>query len=46
LGWEAWVDERFGPERLRSLKARARMGVAKVDLEAVVESLQVREVRR
>ena len=43
LGWEEWVDERFGPGRLRGLKVRARQGVAKVDLEAVVESLE--EVR-
>ncbi len=40
LGWEDWVNERFGPQRLRSLKLRARQGVAKVDLEAVVESLK------
>ena len=44
LGWEEWVDERFGKKRLRSLKVRARQGVAKVDLEAVVESLT--EVKR
>lgn len=44
LGWEDWVDERFGPERLKGLKLRARAGVAKVDLEAVVKSLG--EVRR
>ena len=39
LGWEDWVNERFGKKRLRSLKVRARQGVAKVDLEAVVEAL-------
>jgi len=39
LGWEDWVDERFGPGRLVQLKLRARSGVAKVDLEAVVEVL-------
>ena len=39
LGWDDWVTERFGPGRLRGLKVRARQGVAKVDLEAVVESL-------
>lgn len=39
IGWEAWIDERFGRRRLRGLKVRARQGVAKVDLEAVVESL-------
>ena len=40
LAWDDWVDERFGKGRLRSLKARARQGVAKVDLEAVVASLE------
>ena len=39
LGWEEWVEERF-PGRLAELKVRARQGVAKVDLEAVVESLK------
>ena len=38
LGWEDWVEERF-PGRLAQLKIRARLGVAKVDLEAVVASL-------
>ena len=40
LGWDDWVDERFGPGRLVQLKLRARQGVAKVDLAAVVESLK------
>ena len=40
LGWEEWVDDRFGKGRLVQLKLRARQGVAKVDLEAVVESLK------
>ncbi len=39
LWWEAWIEERF-PGRLAQLKVRARQGVAKVDLEAVVESLK------
>jgi hypothetical protein len=40
IGWEEWVNERFGPALLDGLKVRAKQGVAKVDLEAVVESLQ------
>ena len=39
LGWEEWVDDRFGKGRLVQLKLRARQGVGNVDLEAVVESL-------
>lgn len=39
LGWEDWVNERFGEARLRNLKFMARQGVAKVDLERVVEVL-------
>lgn len=39
VGWEAWVDERFGEDRLRDLKLRARQGVASVDLEGVVALL-------
>jgi len=38
LAWEEWVEERF-PGRLAQLKVRARQGIAKVDLGAVVESL-------
>jgi 5-methylcytosine-specific restriction endonuclease McrA len=42
LGWEEWVTERIGARRFRALKLRARQGVAKVDLEAVVASLEVK----
>jgi hypothetical protein len=40
ISWEDWVNERFGEARLRNLKVLARQGVAKVDLERVVESLE------
>ena len=40
LGWDDWVDERFGPGRLVQLKLRARSGVAKVDLEGVIAALE------
>lgn len=43
LWWEDWIEERF-PGRLPLLKARARGGVAKVDLEAVVSALEGKEV--
>lgn len=38
LWWEAWIEEHF-PGRLKRLKARAKYRGAKVDLEAVIESL-------
>jgi hypothetical protein len=40
LGWDDWVTERIGVKRYRALKLRARQGVARVDLEAVIESLK------
>lgn len=40
LGWDDWVNERYGPGRLEQLKLRARQGVAKIDLEAVIASLE------
>lgn len=39
LAWEDWVIERIGARRYRQLKLRARQGVAKVNLEEVVEAL-------
>jgi hypothetical protein len=38
IGWEEWTEERF-PGKLAQLKVRAKQGIAKVDLEAVVKSL-------
>ena len=40
LEWEAWCEERW-PGRLGMLKARALAGVAKVDYDAVCESLRL-----
>ena len=40
LGWDDWVNERFGEGRLVQLKLRARSGVAHVDLEGVIAALE------
>jgi 5-methylcytosine-specific restriction endonuclease McrA len=39
LGWEAWVEDRWGSAIYGELKRLARQGVAHIDYEAILETL-------